>query len=118
MRNFALMLLACILLIPLAPLALSGQIIRHIIMRKPLGNLWWSTAIGLDQLGGSILYGEPDWTISSRTWWLADRGNRWARGFMRIINLFFGKNHCQNSYRNEFNNVGAGFMPAHQPKEA
>ena len=102
MRAFALMLLAVVLMAVLGLPLLAGQTVRHLIMRKPLSELWWATAIGLDQLGGSILYGEPDWTVSSRTWWLANKGNRFAHVFERFINLFFGKDHCRNSYNHEF----------------
>jgi len=59
-RAFALMLLAVVLMAVLGLPLLAGQTVRHLIMRKPLSELWWATAIGLDQLGGSILYGELD----------------------------------------------------------
>jgi len=101
MRTFALMLVAAFIMLVLGLPLLLGQAVRHIIMGKPLSELWWATAIGLDQLGGSILYGEPDWTVSSRTYWLRARGNRYAFYFEQFINFFFGKNHCENSYKTE-----------------
>ncbi len=102
MRAFILMLVAAVLMAVLGLPLLIGQAVRHLMMRKPLAELWWATAIGLDQLGGSILYGEPDWTVSSRTYWLRARGNRYAAWFERFINLFFGRGHCRNSYNHEF----------------
>jgi len=105
MRAFALMLIAALIMLVLGLPLLLGQAVRYLIMRKPLSDLWWATAIGLDQLGGSILYGEPDWTVSSRTYWLARKGkgkvNRYAFYFEQFINFFFGKNHCENSYKTE-----------------
>jgi len=104
MRSFALMLIAATLIALLFLPLLIGQTVRFFIMREPLTKLWWAVAIGLDQLGGSILYGEPDWTISSRTYWLRNNGNRYAAWFERFINVFFGGNHCQESYQKEFGN--------------
>ena len=101
MRSFALMLIAAVLIVTLSLPLLIGQTVRFFIIRKPLTYLWWVTAIGLDQLGGSILYNKPDWTISSRTYWLRSQGNQYAAWFERFINLFFGKNHCENSYKTE-----------------
>ena len=101
MRAFALMLLAALIIMMLGVPLLLGQAVRHLAMCKPLSDLWWTTAIGLDQLGGSILYGEPDWTVSSRTYWLTRKGNRHAFYFEQFINFFFGKDHCKNSYQHE-----------------
>ena len=102
MKAFLLMLLALVLMLVLGPLVWLAQHVRYPLMGRSLTRLWWDTAIGLDQLGGAILYGEPDWTISSRTHWLARRGNRWARMFERVIDMFFGPGHCARSYDNEF----------------
>ena len=102
MRAFILMIIAAVLMLLLGLPLLLCQAIRHLIMRKPLPDLWWTTAIGLDQLGGSILYGEPDWTVSSRTYFLRLSGNVYAKWFERFINLLFGKDHCKKSYDKEF----------------
>jgi len=40
--------------------------------------------------------------VSSRTYWLASRGNHYAVAFERLINLFFGADHCRRSYQHEF----------------
>lgn len=61
----------------------------------------FSIAIGLDQLGGSLLYGKPDWTVSSYTHFLAINGSRGAYRFRSFIDFFFGENHCRDSYLRE-----------------
>lgn len=61
----------------------------------------FAIAIGLDQLGGSYLYGKPDWTVSSYTHYLASLGNRSAKRFSRVIDFLFGEGHCYNSFINE-----------------
>ena len=106
MRAFGLILVALALMLLLGPLVWLVQHIRYPLIGRPLTRLWWDTAIGLDQLGGAILYGEPDWTISSRTYWLARRGNRWAQRFERLIDCLFGTDHCARSYDNEFGGKG------------
>jgi len=102
MKQFLLMLVAIALTLILLIPAVLGQIIRHLITDRALPDLWWDIAIGLDQLGGAVLYGEPDWTVSSRTFYLRSRGNRYAAMFERLINAFFGKDHCEIAYDNEF----------------
>jgi len=101
-KAFGLMLVAVVIIVIAAPLVFVLQALRHLIMRKPLGKLFWNVAIGLDQLGGSIIYLEPDWTVSSRTCWLRAKGNVYAMYFERFIDFFFGLNHCAESCKNEF----------------
>ena len=105
LKPFFLMLVAALIIVITAVPILIAQVIRHCIMRKPLAELWWSVAIGLDQLGGSILYCEPDWTVSSRTYWLRSKGNRYAAWFEKFINVLFGESHCEESYKKEFGNI-------------
>lgn len=64
-----------------------------------------TVALGLDQLGGAILYNQEDWTVSSYTYYLARVNKMQGRYylFMRFINLFFGKDHCFKSYEWEVN---------------
>jgi len=102
MKNFILMLIACFLVVVLCPIVFLAQHIRYPLRGMKITQLYWNTAIGLDQLGGSILYGQPDWTVSSRTWFLANQGHRWAQRFMSVIDAFFGQEHCKNSYAHEF----------------
>jgi len=53
MRGFFLMLIAAVIMLVMALPLLIGQTLRHVIMRKPLSDLWWATAIGFDQLGAA-----------------------------------------------------------------
>ncbi|MDX8384559.1 MAG: hypothetical protein R8M45_10795, partial [Ghiorsea sp.] len=71
MKSFLLMLVAFVLFCLTAPLLFIGRILFFIINKQDIADLWWAIAIGIDQLGGSIIYGEPDWTVSSRTHYIA-----------------------------------------------
>ena len=100
-RSFLLMIFAAVCVAVLfAPLIII-QSMRFVVMRKPLKDLWFTIAIGLDQLGGSIIYAEPDWTVSSCTGFYAMKGNKYALVFERFIDLLFGKGHCRASYKRE-----------------
>jgi len=107
MRAFLLMLFALAVMLTLGPIVWLIQHIRYPLIGRPLSRLYWDTAIGLDQLGGAILYGEPDWTVSSRTYWLAHvhRGHplerRLALAFEWLIDGLFGRGHCRRSYEHE-----------------
>jgi len=81
------------------------QMFRLVYRNGDSVRLFETTAIGLDQLGGSILYLEPDWTISSRTYYLSTKGNKKATMFMLFINFFFGTDHCEKSFYNEFGSI-------------
>ena len=99
MVNFLYMLLAFVLsVIFFIPAIIYG--ILHTLFTKESFSKWcFAVAIGLDQLLGSIIYAQPDWTVSSYTYYLVEiKHRKWARRFMKIINFFFGKNHCEQSY--------------------
>jgi len=92
------MVVAIILAVVLIPCVFIVQVVRK-LFSKDLGELFFCIALGVDQLGSSVLYLKEDWTISSRTHFLAKyRHNKSAMIFENIINVFFGKNHCQLSY--------------------
>jgi len=68
-------------------------------------------AIGEDQRGGSYLYGTEDYTISSYTYILHARGNKYATWFMKFIDFFalYLQNkdkHCEKSYNYEHYTLG------------
>jgi len=107
MRAFLLMLFALVVTLALSPVVWVAQHVRYPLIGRSLSRLYWDTAIGLDQLGGAILYGEPDWTVSSRTHWLAMKGNKAAALFERFIDMLFGKGHCASAYTNEILRGGA-----------
>lgn len=74
------------------------NVIRKAYRRESIHDYFFIIAIGFDQAGGSILYGQEDWTVSSWTYILFRRGNKSAKWFMIFINFIFGKNHCEKSY--------------------
>lgn len=51
--------------------------------------------IAADQLMNAILGGLPDETICSRCWKAKLRGSRWAAHLVRLIDLMFGRGHCE-----------------------
>lgn len=67
-------------------------------------NYWFQVAIGLDQLGGSILYNEEDYTVSSYTFMKCHYYKRMC-WFMKFIDFLFGKSHCQRSFTHEQNKI-------------
>ena len=90
-----LLLIAVILFLPVTPIVFVINAIRWIKKGYLL-----NVAIGIDQLGGSLLYNEQDWTISSYTYFLCQTEKRFCR-FKKFINFFFGKGHCERSFRDE-----------------
>jgi len=100
----AVLVLAAVIVLAMPIIALNTG--RHIFRKDDLYKYIRSVVIGLDQVGGSILYGTKDWTISSYTWILHINGVKEATIFMNfidwLIGLFSGKkNHCARAYRNE-----------------
>lgn len=93
-RSIFLLLLSLLVSFLLAPTILIVQIIRLSGYRASYVK---NVAIGVDQLGGTILYNEKDWTVSSYTYHLS-KNSKIAYFFMKFINLLFGKNHCRDAY--------------------
>ena len=71
MKNLGLMILALVLVTALAPVIFVINLVRLPILGKSLSEYYLQIAIGIDQVGGSILYGTEDWTVSSYTHILA-----------------------------------------------
>ncbi len=90
-----LLFVASILFLPIAPVVFVVNTIRW-IKKDYLLNV----AIGIDQLGGSIIYNEQDYTISSYTFYLCRFYKKFCL-FERFINFFFGKGHCERSFIDE-----------------
>lgn len=101
MVNFILMILAMVLVSVLALPVLILNIARKIFRKEELKKYFLSVAVGFDQVGGSILYGQEDWTVSSWTYRLEMKGNREAGYFRKFIDFFFGYEHCENSFIKE-----------------
>ncbi len=95
LHNLFLLIVAIILFVPTAPIVFLVNSIRWFKR-----DYWLIVAIGIDQLGGSILYGEEDWTISSYTHFLCFKYGRFC-WLEKFINFWFGEGHCERSYINE-----------------
>jgi len=112
MRMFGLFLLALVLVLVAGPIAFIGRIIwilAHGYGTRELSTFFRSVALGLDQLGGSILYNAPDWTVSSMTYVYAQKGYRLAEWFDAFINFFAGRDHCKLAYEWERRTNGMVF---------
>ena len=95
------MILALVLVTALAPVIFVINLVRLPILGKSLSEYYLQIAIGIDQVGGSILYGTEDWTVSSYTHILAQKKIITAVYFEKLIDMLFGKDHCKLSYENE-----------------
>lgn len=98
MKSFFLMLIAIVIITIVTLPVIVLNVIRKAYRRESIQDYFFIIAIGFDQAGGSILYGQEDWTVSSWTYVLAYRENKEAQRFMKIINFIFGENHCEKSY--------------------
>lgn len=61
---------------------------------------FWNVLVSLDQLVNTILFGDPDETISSRLGKRARRGEKFAVFICKILN-FFDKCHCEKSIESD-----------------
>lgn len=103
MRSFLLMLIALIVITIVTLPVIAWNVVRKLWQgRDSVIEYFKIIAAGFDQAGGSILYGQEDWMVSSWTYHLHRKGNRHATYFMRFINLlFWDKFHCENSFFKE-----------------
>jgi len=98
-KNLFLFLIAYIGVVVFTPIVLLVNIIRKHYRNKDVASYLKDCAIGYDQAGGSILYQQENFTISSYTYFLCYyKNNKYACMFMRLIDFIFGKAHCKNSY--------------------
>ncbi len=105
MRKFLFLILVTFLLLFLGTIAFIGQIVRKAIRKESLEDYFYSLIIGLDQLGGTILYGLEDWCISSIAYYDSQKGkNIYLEKFINF--LFKDKEHCKNSYFTELKERG------------
>jgi len=103
MKSFILMLIAIIIISIVTVPVIIGNVIRKIWQRRDSVTEYFKIiASGFDQAGGSILYSQEDWMVSSWTYHLHRKGNKYATYFMRFIDfLFWDKCHCENSFFKE-----------------
>jgi hypothetical protein len=100
--NIFLFVLALIGLILIGSLVFLVQLVRIPLRKESLKKYFLTLAIGMDQLGGSLVYRLEDWCISSVAYYDATflKKNIW---FVKVINFMFNdKEHCKNSYVKEF----------------
>lgn len=101
MRSFLLMLLAIIIVSIVSAPILIYKTLKKWGLGESLSEYFYVIALGFDQAGGSILYGQEDWTVSSWTYYLAMSGDKDAKEFMAFIDWIFGVDHCKNSFYKE-----------------
>lgn len=101
MKSFFLMLIALIIMALITLPLIVINLIRKVYRRESISEYLLIIAIGFDQAGGSILYGQEDWTVSSWTYHLHRCGNRHATWFMWVIDALFGEEHCEDSFFKE-----------------
>lgn len=103
MKSFILMLIALIVITIVTLPVIAGNVVRKLWQRRDSVIEYFSViAAGFDQAGGSILYSQEDWMVSSWTYHLHRKGNRYATYFMMFINrLFMDEHHCENSFFKE-----------------
>lgn len=105
MKSFILMLIAIVLIAMLSIPALVLNTIRKIYRRESLKHYFKMVSFGFDQVGGSILFAQEDWMVSSWVYYLwrdSNGSNKAAYCFMIFINtIFMDANHCKDSFNDE-----------------
>jgi len=105
-KAFLIYIVAFIIFNTLSVLSFVFQIFRKTLRGESISEYLICLAIGEDQRGGSYLYGTEDYTISSYTYILHARGNKYATWFMKFIDFFarYLQNkdrHCEKAYNYE-----------------
>lgn len=67
-------------------------------MRLQINKYLYMVAISIDELGGCLIYGEKDKTVSYMTGKYILDGNIYAILLGHFIDLLFGKSHCIKEY--------------------
>ena len=97
-RRFALFLVAFIGVVATTPIVIAAQTLHKLYRGENLAEYYITAAIGFDQAGGSVLYEQENFTISSYTYYLCQKGNIYACVFMRLIDFIFGAGHCKAAF--------------------
>ena len=95
---FIVMTIASTLLIILSPIAFVIQVIYRLFSKNyELLYYFNAIAVGIDDLGASILYGSKHHTISAITGYKAYKGGKCHKIQEKLINLLLRDNkHCYN----------------------
>lgn len=73
-------------------------LVRLYINRGTHKKYLYDVAIGIDELGGTLIYGTKDKTVSHMTGYFKLQGNILAIVLSAFIDFLFGKNHCVDTY--------------------
>ncbi len=84
-----------------AIIGIPAFIFSSINNRDRLSEYLYDVAISIDELGGTLLYGTKDKTVSHMTGYYLLKGNLSAIIFGKIIDFLFGKNHCIDVYNKD-----------------
>ena len=99
MKELVLFIVAYLATTMLTPLVVVLNSIRKAYRKESVGMYFKDAAIGFDQAGGSVLYSQENFTISSYTYFLCKyKNNQYACKFMKFIDFIFGKKHCKRAY--------------------
>ena len=102
-RAFLLFLVAYAVVMTATPFVALYKILTSYKRKDKLTDILFTMAIGFDQAGGSVLYEQENFTVSSYTYYLCTKQHRLC-WFMKFIDLIFGKDHCKKSYEWEVKN--------------
>ena len=106
LQNILFVVIAICILLALFLPVLIWNTMTKIIRHEDLAEYYKNVAIGFDQAGGSILYNQEKFTISSWTWYMCGRGYKANCLFMHIINMLMGsETHCEDSFKNEMHEI-------------
>lgn len=104
-KNLFLFSIAYIGTIIFTPIVVAFNSIRKAYRNESVSRYLKDAAIGFDQAGGSVLYQQENFTISSYTYFLCKyKNNQYACKFMKLIDFIFGKKHCKRAYEWEIRN--------------
>jgi hypothetical protein len=67
---------------------------------KSVAQYLLNIAVGIDQLGNALLFGDPHSTISARAYVASLKGERWGCVLCGLLSRI-QKNHCALSYANQ-----------------
>jgi len=101
LKELLLFIIALTGIIFITPFVFVFKLLYKIVTGQSIAEYLHTISVGLDQLGGSVLYEQEDWTISSYTYYLCRKGNTTACKFEKFINFFAGKEHCKHSFYKE-----------------
>ena len=101
MSTFELFLSVILGVVTTAVIGIPAFLFSCVNNRNRLSEYLYDVAISIDELGGTLLYGARDKTVSHMTGFYILKGNLSAIIFGKIIDFLFGKNHCIDVYNRD-----------------